>query len=59
MKTSDVLSLQKLEKKYKNLIVVGLATLPSRNCQNATINKNGEIGKLKWIYSNRLNMGKN
>ena len=20
--------------------------------------KNGEIGKLKWIYSNRLNMGK-
>lgn len=59
MKTSDVLSLQKLEKKYKNLIVVGhqLHFHPAIVKMQQLI-KNGEIGKLKWIYSNRLNMGK-
>ena len=59
MNTSDVLTLQKFEKKYKNLIVVGhqLHFHPAVIKMNELIKK-GEIGKLRWIYSNRLNMGK-
>ena len=59
MKTSDVLTLQKLEKKHKKLIIVGhqLHFHPAIIKMHQLIEK-GEIGKLKWIYSNRLNMGK-
>jgi UDP-2-acetamido-3-amino-2,3-dideoxy-glucuronate N-acetyltransferase len=59
MKTSDVLELQKLEKKYKKLIVVGhqLHFHPAI-IEMQKIIKEGQIGRLKWIYSNRLNMGK-
>ena len=59
MKTSDVLALQKLEKKYKKLIIVGhqLHFHPAIIKMDELIER-GEIGKLKWIYSNRLNMGK-
>ena len=53
MKTSDVLNLQKLEKKHKKLIIVGhqLHFHPAIIKMHELI-KNGEIGKLKWIYSN-------
>jgi UDP-2-acetamido-3-amino-2,3-dideoxy-glucuronate N-acetyltransferase len=59
MKTSDVLALQKLEKKYKKLIIVGhqLHFHPAV-MKMEDLTKKGEIGNLKWIYSNRLNMGK-
>ena len=59
MKISDVLTLQKLEKETKNLIVVGhqLHFHPAIIKMQELINQ-GVIGKLKWIYSNRLNMGK-
>ena len=59
MKISDVLALQKLEKESKKLIVVGhqLHFHPAIIKMQELINQ-GTIGKLKWIYSNRLNMGK-
>ena len=59
MKISDVLALQKLEKESKKLIVVGhqLHFHPAIIKMQELINQ-GAIGKLKWIYSNRLNMGK-
>lgn len=59
MKTSDVIKLQNLEKKYKKLIVVGhqLHFHPAIVEMHNLVNK-GQIGRLKWIYSNRLNMGK-
>jgi UDP-2-acetamido-3-amino-2,3-dideoxy-glucuronate N-acetyltransferase len=59
MKISDVLALQKLEKESKKLIVVGhqLHFHPAIIKMQELINL-GAIGKLKWIYSNRLNMGK-
>mgnify|MGYP001331808932 CR=1 FL=1 len=59
MKTSDVINLQELEQKYENLILVGhqLHFHPAIIKMEALIN-GGEIGNLKWIYSNRLNMGK-
>ena len=59
MKISDVLALQKLEKESKKLIVVGhqLHFHPAIIKMQELINQ-GVIGKLKWIYSNRLNMGK-
>ena len=59
MKISDVLALQKLEKESKKLIVVGhqLHFHPAIIKMQELIDQ-GAIGKLKWIYSNRLNMGK-
>jgi|TARA_Y100000816_G_scaffold92456_1_gene63968 UDP-2-acetamido-3-amino-2,3-dideoxy-glucuronate N-acetyltransferase len=59
MKTSDVINLQELEQKYENLILVGhqLHFHPAIIKMESLIN-GGEIGNLKWIYSNRLNMGK-
>ena len=59
MKISDVLALQKLEKESKKLRVVGhqLHFHPAIIKMQELINQ-GAIGKLKWIYSNRLNMGK-
>lgn len=59
LKSSQVKSLINIEKKNNKLIMVGhqLHFHPAVLKMKDLINS-GEIGKIKWIYSNRLNMGK-
>ncbi len=59
LKSSQVKSLMKIESSNKKLIMVGhqlhfhSAVLKMKELINS-----GEIGNIKWVYSNRLNMGK-
>lgn len=59
LKSSEVKSLMKIENKNNKLIMVGhqLHFHPAVLKMKELINS-GEIGKIKWVYSNRLNMGK-
>ena len=59
LKSSQVKSLMKIESNNNKIIMVGhqlhfhSAVLRMKELINS-----GEIGKIKWVYSNRLNMGK-
>ena len=59
LRSSEVKSLMKIESKNNKLIMVGhqLHFHPAVLKMKDLI-KSGEIGKIKWVYSNRLNMGK-
>lgn len=59
LRTKEVEELIKLEKKSNKLIMTGhqLHFHPAILEMKKIINS-GEIGEIKWIYSNRLNMGK-
>ncbi len=59
LKTAEVKKLIEMEKKYKHLIMTGhqLHFHPAILKMKKLIDSD-EIGKIKWIYSNRLNMGK-
>lgn len=59
MNLSEVKELIKIEKQNNRIIMVGhqLHFHPAIVKMKELLNK-GEIGSLKWIYSNRLNLGK-
>lgn len=59
IKSNEVKRLIDIEAKYNNLILVGhqLHFHPAIIKMKNLIN-NGKIGEIKWVYSNRLNMGK-